>query len=93
MDLINLYIKCLADKRFEHGKNKDRLANGLRKLNETNDNIAQMQQKLTELKPVLQQNNEKLKVALEQVKADTKVANEKERLVSQEAAVIDREAA
>lgn len=54
LDLINLYIKCLADKRFEHGKNKDRLANGLRKLNETNDNIAQMQQKLTELKPVLQ---------------------------------------
>ena len=42
---------------------------------------------------MLQQNNEKLKIALEQVKADTKVANEKERLVSQEAAVIDREAA
>lgn len=57
LDLISLYIKQLADKRNEHGKNRARLGNGVRKLNETNDNIAIMQTKLTELKPVLQENN------------------------------------
>jgi dynein heavy chain len=36
LDLIKLYLNTLKQKRFEDNANKDRLALGLKKLNETN---------------------------------------------------------
>ena len=51
LDLINLYLNSLETKRSEYNVNKNRLATGLKKLNDTNANIAEMKIKLTELQP------------------------------------------
>ena len=47
LDLISLYMKVLEIKRVEFTKNKNRLAIGLKKLNDTNTNIAELKVKLT----------------------------------------------
>ena len=93
LDLINLYLSSIEVKRTEYTTNKNRLATGLKKLIDTNSNIAELKVTLTELQPLLQKKNEDLKVALEQVNADKKIANEKERVVSQEAEIVDKQAA
>jgi chromosome segregation ATPase len=78
-------LKVLEIKRSEFQRNKQRLSNGLRKLNETNTNIAELNDKLTEMKPKLEAKNEELKVALVKVNQDKEVADEKEKVVSLEA--------
>lgn len=92
LDLISLYLKVLEIKRTEFQRNKQRLANGLRKLNETNTNIAELNEKLTEMKPKLEAKNEELKVALVQVNKDKEVADEKEKVVSAEAEIVNKKA-
>jgi len=49
LDLINLYLNTLDVKRTEYNLNKNRLATGLKKLNDTNKSIAELKIKLTEL--------------------------------------------
>lgn len=92
LDLISLYLNTLDIKRGEYNLNKNRLATGLKKLNDTNKSIAELRVKLTELQPLLQKKNEDLKVALDRVNADKKVANEKEKVVSLEAEVVNKKA-
>lgn len=92
LDLISLYLKVLEIKRAEFQKNKQRLANGIRKLNDTNTNIAELSAKLTEMKPLLEKKNEELKVALVKVNADKEVADEKEKVVSGEAEIVNKKA-
>lgn len=82
LDLINLYLNTLDQKRYEYNLNRNRLATGLKKLNDTNKSIAELKIKLTELQPLLQKKNEDLRVALERVNADKRVANEKEKVVT-----------
>jgi dynein heavy chain, axonemal len=55
LDLINLYIALLKDKREEFGLARDRLLNGLNKLNETNVLVDSMKSDLAELQPILEQ--------------------------------------
>jgi dynein heavy chain len=92
LDLISLYLKVLEVKRTEFQRNKQRLANGIRKLNDTNTNIAELNAKLTEMKPKLEAKNEELKVALVRVNADKEVADEKEKIVSAEAEIVNKKA-
>jgi dynein heavy chain, axonemal len=92
LDLINLYLNTLDVKRSEYNVNRNRLAIGLKKLNDTNKSIAELKIKLTELLPQIAQKNEELKVALVKVNADKAVANEKERVVSGEAEVVNKKA-
>jgi dynein heavy chain len=68
------------------------LANGIRKLNDTNTNIAELNVKLTEAAPKLAAKNEELAVALVKVNADKEVADEKEKLVSGEAEIVNKKA-
>jgi dynein heavy chain len=49
LDLISLYLNTLDIKRNEYNINKNRLATGLKKLNDTNKSIAELRVKLTEL--------------------------------------------
>lgn len=49
LDLINLYLIALDQKWNEFNINKNRLSNGLKKLNNTNANIAELKVKLAEL--------------------------------------------
>jgi dynein heavy chain len=51
LDLINLYLNTLDVKRSEYNVNRNRLAIGLKKLNDTNKSIAELKIKLTELLP------------------------------------------
>lgn len=83
----------LEQKRNEFHQNKSRLANGVSKLNEANKEIAELNIKLTEMKPILIQKNEELKVALVKVNADKEVADAKEKVVSAEAEVVNKKAA
>jgi hypothetical protein len=49
--LINLYLNTLDIKRAEYNANKHRLATGLKKLNNTNQRIAELKVILTDLLP------------------------------------------
>ena len=53
LDLIDLYVKSLDKKREEYNNNRLRLANGLKKLEDTNANIADFKIKIEELQPLL----------------------------------------
>lgn len=93
LDLISLYMSILETQRKEFYINKNRLASGLKKLNDTNMSIDEFKIKLAEMQPKLQQKNEDIKVALEKVNADKKVANEKEKVVTAEAEIVNKKAA
>lgn len=93
LDLINLYLIALEQKRNEFNINKNRLANGLKKLNNTNANIAELKVKLAELQPLLKLKNEELKIALERVNADKVKASEQDLIVSAEAEQVNKQAA
>lgn len=84
LDLIKLYKSALEQKREEAMINKRRLAIGLKKLEDTNSNIAEFKIKITELQPQLKEKNEKIIESLVIVDAETKQANEKERVVSEQ---------
>jgi dynein heavy chain len=49
LDLISLYNKVLNEKRNEFNTNKNRLSIGLKKLTDTNTNIAELKIKLAEM--------------------------------------------
>ncbi len=55
LDLIHLYVTLLRTKRQEMAMARDRLLNGLAKLQETNVVVDKMQRELEELQPVLAQ--------------------------------------
>jgi len=92
LDLINLYVKVLDAKRTIYHNNKSRLANGLNKLNTTNQNIADLKVKLAEMQPILEKKNEELAVALVKVNADKEIADAKEKVVSAEAEIVNKKA-
>lgn len=60
-----MYLIALDQKRSEFNINKNRLSNGLKKLNNTNANIAELKVKLAELQPLLKIKNDELKIALD----------------------------
>ena len=92
LDLISLYTKVLASKREIFQTNKNRLAIGLKKLNDTNAEIAILSANIKEMTPKLEAKNEELKVELVVVNADKEVANEKEKVVSAEAEIVNKQA-
>lgn len=55
MDLISLYTSLLAEKTGEYGEARDRLLNGLNKLQDTNAVVDSMQAQLNQLQPVLEE--------------------------------------
>jgi len=93
LDLIGLYKNTLSKKRGEMNANKNRLANGLKKLETTNTNIAELKVTLAEMQPQLVLSNEKLKETLIVVNRDKAVADEKERLAMIDQQVVQTKAA
>ena len=73
-------------------KNKTRLAIGLKKLNDTNSEIAILSVNIEKMTPVIIAKNEELASALVIVNADKEVAAEKEKVVSGEAEVVNKKA-
>ena len=90
LDLISLYEKVLAVKRMEMQTNKNRLSIGLKKLNDTNAEIAILSANIKEMTPKLEAKNIELESALVIVNADKEVAAEKEKIVSGEAEIVNK---
>ena len=92
LDLINLYTSLLAEKRDELGTARDRLLNGLLKLDETNEVVENMQVELGELQPVLKEKSAATEVLLVQVAKDKEEAAVVEEKVSAEEATAKAQA-
>jgi len=92
LDLISLYDKVLEEKRSDFQTNKTRLAVGLKKLQDTNSEIAILSENIKKMTPELEAKNEELKVALVVVTEDKEVAAEKEKVVSAEAEIVNKKA-
>lgn len=69
LDLINLYVHLLGEKKRESTQARDRLLNGLQKLRETNTMVDTMQHELNELQPVLKEKTEVTKHLLVQARS------------------------
>ncbi|GBG25533.1 Dynein heavy chain 6, axonemal [Hondaea fermentalgiana] len=67
LDLIELYMSMLHDKRGELTLARDRLSNGIIKLEETNEMVQNLKQELNELMPVLEEKSKDAEVLLKQV--------------------------
>ncbi|KAK9823491.1 hypothetical protein WJX72_003121 [[Myrmecia] bisecta] len=93
LDLINLYIGLLRDKRRECGEARDRLLNGLNKLQETNALVDKMQAELSILQPVLEEKSQATAVLLKQVAQDQEAAEQVRRVVSAEEQEVKAKAA
>jgi len=89
LDLINLYTKKLEEKRNEFQVTFKRLSGGITKLEDTNKNIAELKEEMAEKQPKLEAKNIELEQALKIVNADKAVADEKERVVSAEAEIVN----
>lgn len=84
LDLIKLYIDTLNFKRKDDTANKDRLGTGLKKLHTTNQNIADLKEKLKVLAPQLEKKSKEVAIASEKTKKDKALATEQENAVSEE---------
>ena len=84
LDLVNLYIKLLEEKRNQLGTQRDRLRVGVQKLVETNKVVEEMQAELTELQPVLVVKTAETEVLLKEVAQDKIKADQVKAVVSVE---------
>lgn len=73
--------------------NKNRLANGLKKLNDTNSNIADLKVTLAEMQPKLIESNEQLAITLVKVNKDKAIADQKEAAAMIEKEAVEKKAA
>ncbi|KAI8907759.1 dynein heavy chain and region D6 of dynein motor-domain-containing protein [Powellomyces hirtus] len=88
LELINLYISMLQEKRKELGSSRDRLRNGLNKLLETNELVAKMQVELELLGPELKQRAQDTEVLMVKIGKDQETADGVRKVVSEEEIVV-----
>ena len=93
LDLISLYLNTLGKKRAQINANRNRLANGLTTLKNTNASIADLRVTITKMLPELAKANEELAVTLVEVNKDKAIADEKDKVVSAEKEIVEAEAA
>lgn len=91
LDLISLYINTLDKKRREFNANKDRLAQGLNKLNDTNAQIAQLKIDLAEAAPILAKSDIELAETMVKVDKETQEANVVKAQVEKEEEVVSKQ--
>ncbi|KAI8619311.1 dynein heavy chain and region D6 of dynein motor-domain-containing protein [Chytriomyces sp. MP71] len=88
LELINLYTAMLQEKRKELGSARDRLRNGLNKLEETNILVAHMQIELEELGPELKQKAIDVEILMVKIAKDQEMADGVRKVVSDEEAIV-----
>uniref|UniRef100_A0A7S1X1Q2 Dynein heavy chain ATP-binding dynein motor region domain-containing protein n=1 Tax=Tetraselmis chuii TaxID=63592 RepID=A0A7S1X1Q2_9CHLO len=93
LDLINLYVTLLAEKREEMDTARDRLLNGLMKLKQTNDMVDGMKADLAKLQPVLEEKSAATATLLEKVTKDQAEAEKTKVVVEAEEAEVKSQAA
>ncbi|TPX36228.1 hypothetical protein SmJEL517_g01545 [Synchytrium microbalum] len=88
LELINLYVSMLQEKRKELGVARDRLQSGLRKLTETNELVANMQLELERLGPQLKQSALDVEVLMIKIAKDQEAADGVRRVVAEEEMIV-----
>eukprot|EP00958_Prasinococcus_capsulatus_P007761 scaffold712_cov404-Prasinococcus_capsulatus_cf.AAC.19 len=92
LDLIGLYLSLLVEKRKELGAARDRLVNGLTKLQETTKVVDAMQEELNRLTPVLESKSRETAELLIVVERDQEEAQNVKDIVSREEAEVSAQA-
>ncbi|KAI9348792.1 dynein heavy chain and region D6 of dynein motor-domain-containing protein [Zopfochytrium polystomum] len=92
LELINLYVSMLQEKRRELGASRDRLRNGLNKLLETNDLVANMQVELQQLGPELQQRAADTEALMVKISKDQETADGVRKVVAVEETAVREKA-
>lgn len=90
--MISLYTSLLADRREDLGVARERLLNGLSKLEETNAVVATMKVELGALAPVIAEKSASTAILLEQVQKDQAAAEIVAARVSADEAVVKEQA-
>ncbi|QDZ24237.1 heavy chain of dynein [Chloropicon primus] len=93
LDLINMYVQLLAEKREEYSISRDRLVNGLNKLKQTNEVVDTMKEELNKLQPILKDKSESTTKLIAEVEGEKAEAEKVKKVVSAEAAEVDKSTA
>ncbi|XP_071788570.1 dynein axonemal heavy chain 6-like isoform X3 [Asterias amurensis] len=86
LELINLYLSMLSEKRKQLVNARDRVKNGLTKLLETNTLVADMEVSLTALEPVLKQKSSDTEKLMERLAVDQEKADQVRKVVLEDEA-------
>ncbi|EGR31243.1 hypothetical protein IMG5_115030 [Ichthyophthirius multifiliis] len=92
IDLIEGYKELLKNKQEQMESQKNKLSNGLFKLKEANDIIAELKEKLTELKPVLQRKTIEQDELIKKLEIDSYEANKVRTVVKEEEVQVNEKA-
>ncbi|XP_030273772.1 dynein heavy chain 6, axonemal isoform X2 [Sparus aurata] len=92
MELINLYLSMLEDKREHQVLARDRVKNVLTKLLKTNELVDKMKVDLSVLEPVLQQKSTDVDVLEEKLATDQESADKVREVVQEEEALANAKA-
>nr|XP_014351765.1 PREDICTED: dynein heavy chain 6, axonemal-like [Latimeria chalumnae] len=87
LELINLYLAMLGEKRKQLISARDRVKNGLTKLLETNVLVDNMQVELSALEPVLKQKSVDVDALMEKLAVDQDKADQVRRIVKEDEAI------
>ncbi|XP_038615472.1 dynein heavy chain 6, axonemal [Tachyglossus aculeatus] len=87
LELINLYLSMLGEKRKQLVTARDRVKNGLTKLLETNVLVDKMKLDLSALEPVLKQKSIDVESLMEKLAVDQESADQVRRVVQEDEAV------
>ncbi|XP_066516038.1 dynein axonemal heavy chain 6 isoform X2 [Hoplias malabaricus] len=87
LELINLYLSMLGQKREQLEAARDRVKNGLTKLLETNELVDKMKIDLSALEPVLKQKSIDVNALMEKLAIDQEKADQVRRVVKEDEAL------
>ncbi|XP_042305526.1 dynein axonemal heavy chain 6 [Sceloporus undulatus] len=87
LELINLYLSMLNEKRKQLVSARDRVKNGLTKLLETNELVDNMKLELSALEPVLKEKSVDVEALMEKLAVDQENADQVRRIVQEDEAI------
>ncbi|XP_066474528.1 dynein axonemal heavy chain 6 [Tiliqua scincoides] len=87
LELINLYLSMLSEKRKQLVSARDRVKNGLSKLLETNVLVDKMKLDLSALEPILKDKSVDVEALMEKLAVDQENADQVRRIVQEDEAV------
>jgi dynein heavy chain len=88
LDLINLYLSMLQERRHQLGTQRSHLLTGLSKLVDTKSVVADLREQLTALKPTLLEKSKETEALLAQVSIDNEKADKVKAIVEVEEAAV-----
>ncbi|KAL3130871.1 hypothetical protein ABBQ38_000200 [Trebouxia sp. C0009 RCD-2024] len=93
LDLLSMFASMLGEQHAELTGSRERLVNGLTKLQDTNAAVDVMQQQLNALQPTLQQKTASAEQLLAQVTQESKEAEDIQATVAEEEKTVGRQTA